>query len=195
MTCKLSHRVVYWDMLRGAAVLAMLADHALAVLGSVSVTSGPRLLLHLFEPVFATLFGLFSARAHGFVRRFGRLFLAACLANLVFFPVAGKFEILGTFFVVMPWAGCYPRAVLVCGLATVASGLDSTGAVFDYPVGLVATQVALGALARSRSRWVWLCVALLPIGAFLELPWSFIACVTPVAILLIVNPWRFPSLL
>ena len=142
-------RINSMDLLRGFAILLMYWDHWLWV-NDKGLMEG-RLITRLAEPLFALLLGYFlvGRTQESLKRRFLHLVIAALISNFFFYQMVGHFDILASFIVVyilkilglpLYWLGLI--GILVNGFLPQD--------IFDYGVGMVLWQVALGSQIREK---------------------------------------------
>lgn len=175
------------DTLRGLAIVIMIVDHFLMLVLSVEIEPyNGRFFTRLAEPLFALLVGYFlvGRGRRRVASRLAPLFLAAALANLLFWGVFAKLEILATLLLVFALYLILAERLWVLLPAMALGAFDPTQAYLDYPLSVVAAQVAMGMLLHQR----WgLCLPLLAVAAsvFLPAPIAYTAAFTLPAALLI----------
>jgi len=158
------------DGLRGLAIGLMVVDHVAQILFLVPLDSEIRFVTRLAEPLFAVTFGvlLVTSNRRRALRRLPRIVLAALLVNALFFPAYQVFEILVTFSAVLALYLGLGRHLMLLAPLVLIERWDPSGALFDYPLLLVASQVALGMLLRQRRAplfmALYLATALIPGG-------------------------------
>lgn len=158
-----ARRLASFDALRGFAVLAMAVDHLVAMVFLVGIEPpNVRFLTRIAEPLFAVLLGYFLAgRARERVIRRGlQVFGAAALVNPLFYPVFGKVEILATFVLVLALYSLLEERFAFLAPLFLLHAFDPTGRILNYPLAVVAAQVALGMLLkRGAPAWTSLAFA------------------------------------
>jgi uncharacterized membrane protein len=186
-------RMASMDALRGFAILIMFLDHILFL----SPNSGfdpfnPRFFTRIAEPVFAVLLGYFLLnRGSGkLLPRLAEIIAVAFFVNLFFYTLTGKLEILASFILVFAlYFALRERLVWLIPLVFFVS-VDPTMNFLDYPLSLVASQVALGMGLRS-GMGPWLALVFLAAAFVIPSPYSYAAIFTAVAAGLVVLAQKF----
>ncbi|MCA9519143.1 MAG: DUF1624 domain-containing protein, partial [Myxococcales bacterium] len=161
------------DALRGVAILAMIVDHAtVLVFGVERLAWNGRAVGRLAEPLFVVLFGYFlehrssdlpsrsapgalgpsdaAARRRPLGRRAAQILLAAAIVEPLFYGVFVHLDILATLLLVLLLHAALGRAFVLCAPLFLLAPWDPTAAWLNYPLFLVASQAAAGALLRTR---------------------------------------------
>ncbi len=149
----------FLDSLRGLAIVLMVVDHAAGLLFQTPIDfSTVRLGTRLSMPLFAVLMGYFlplwcqtrdgSKRGRSPLRRIGEIGIAALATNLLYFSVYGVFDILLDLVVctLIYWL-LGNRFMLLC-VVILAYRIDPSIGVFDYPLSIVLSLVAVGVVLR-----------------------------------------------
>ncbi|RME79899.1 MAG: hypothetical protein D6769_01075 [Methanobacteriota archaeon] len=176
-------RIRSLDFLRGVAIIIMFIDHfaGIALLDPINPTT-IRFLTRLAEPLFALLFGYFlhSRSKDKLVKRGIEVTAVAILVNLFYYSLIGRFEILGSFVLMVVayfFLGNIIKWLLPLALLT---PWDPTIAFLDYPITLVASQAALGMLMREGKDWRLSLFFIIPF-LLMRPPWSYSFLFMPLA--------------
>lgn len=173
------------DGLRGLAIVMMIVDHSLGLIGERMIADSPvRIAMRLSMPLFALLMGYFLRPGRTmldtgkfFQSRWIQIGLAAILVNAIFYPAYQCLDILCSFLLVMIVARFAGRGFPLFVLLVFAYPIDPTdgwpnGGWMDYPLTLVLGFAALGNLYRVYGRTAGLVVAAL-FAAFYPLATSW----------------------
>lgn len=159
------------DTLRGIAIVLMIVDHAADMLWHLAIEpNNLRMLTRLSMPLFCVLVGYFlSGKAKLNPGRMLQIAGAAVLANLIYWPLNGRLEILVSLLLCI---GIYPFLKSRFVFLVIAVGfvsVDPTRFVLDYPLSACVAMVALGVIGKTYSMGVALLVSLLfPIASLLD---------------------------
>lgn len=138
------------DSLRGLAIGLMLIDHLAGILFGLTIRDSPvRWVTRLAMPLFCVLMGYFLREDRRNEWKRPAQILAACVAvNCLFYPLYGSVEILGslllTYLVFLIGGPYFP----FCVLAIAFYPIDPLRSWLDYPLTIVLSFVAQGALLR-----------------------------------------------
>jgi uncharacterized membrane protein len=152
-------RNVYFDCLRGLAIVLMIVDHAAGLLFHTPIDySTVRFGTRLSMPLFAILMGYFltehrfgksvAERGGYLAQRWLQIFLAGVLTNLLYYPLIGVFDILAGLLI------CYLLFLLLKDKfvwlmpVILLYPYDPLNRIFDYPLTIVICLVAQGIVLR-----------------------------------------------
>ncbi len=197
-------------------MVLMVVDHVSGILANVPISPNTiRFGTRLSLPLFAVLIGYFMSKqassvcvssSNKTVRledrkkrlvRFGQILLAAAIANALTFQVLGKLEILASFAVVYGFYFVLGRHIQWLILALPFYAYDPSLDYFDYPVLLVASLVAAGAMLVARPLWVALLmsVVMIAIGTpLIPTPSIYVVWFLPPALLMVAAASQWPEL-
>lgn len=166
-------RVPGFDVLRGIAIALMIVDHLSWLFYDDAIEPYTiRFFTRLAMPLFCVLSGYLASTKktdlgwEGFRwKRFSQILLAAIAVNVVSYANVGKLEILASFCLVHLAVGFLGKHSPWLCLCLLVYPWEPTLPLFDFPVTVVATSVAFGALMQ-RMGWRWsLAGASLCVGA------------------------------
>lgn len=145
------------DLLRGVAVAAMIVDHVTLMAFAVQDLGwNGRAIGRVAEPLFAVIFGylLVGRSAREVARRGRQVLLAEIVVAPIFFGVVTRFDILATFLLVYALFLAVRRHFVWLLPFGLLSLWDPTARWLEYPLLMVASQVACGMLLH-RPRGLW----------------------------------------
>ncbi len=138
------------DSLRGLAIGLMLLDHSAGILFGLTIRESPvRWITRLAMPLFCVLMGYFLREDRRNDWKRPAQILAACVAvNCLFYPFYGSVEILGSLLLAYLIFMASGRYFPVFVLAIAFYPIDPFRPWLDYPLTIVLSFVAQGALLR-----------------------------------------------
>lgn len=150
------------DVIRGAAILMMIVDHASWLFADAVIEPwGIRFFTRLAMPLFCVLSGYLAVGKKpglGWAgmrwNRLGQLAFATVLVNLWYFDQFGQFEILAGLLIVHLIVGFVGQVAFWLCLACVLFPWDPSFRWFDFAITVIASSVGLGVLQRRfGDRW------------------------------------------
>jgi len=168
------------DSLRGLAIVVMMIDHvSMLVFGQGFELFGIRFFTRIAEPLFAIIFGylLIGRSKQGLARRLKEILLVALLANIVYFSITQKLEILVSFAIATIayyFLGSRLRYLI---FFFILYPVDFTKHFLDYPMSIVISQVAFGMFLRELKQTaqlspLFICFLLGPFIVPVPLGWT-----------------------
>jgi uncharacterized membrane protein len=189
-------RMASMDTLRGFAIAVMFLDHVLFF----SPSSGfdpfnPRFFTRIAEPLFAVLLGYFliNRSTDKLLPRLAEIIGVSLLVNLFFYAITGKLEILASFILVFALYFALKEKLAWLIPLVLFLPVDPTMKFLDYPLSLVASQVALGMWIRS-GKTPWAALIFLAAPFVIPSPYSYAAIFTAVAAGLIILAQKFKDI-
>ena len=138
------------DTLRGLAIVLMIIDHVAWLFFDQQIEAGSiRLLTRLSMPLFCVLTGYFAVARRGFHReRWTQVAVAAVAVNIVYVALYRRLEILASLLVGYTVLAVVGKPFVIGTAAFLLFPIDSSEAVFDFPLSAVITCMAIGVLQR-----------------------------------------------